>query len=144
MTTFTHKTHTIELNPNGEFTCRMDGRLIKKKSLGAMKKFLDTPPSFTPFKGLVRRYGSIVEVVVIGVHKTHSKYSGQELQWELEVGGRERRVLADTAANRAALAEITKLETEHEEMRTRLTKEMDAVRGKLAWRTPNDIGNIDK
>lgn len=142
MQSFTHKNVQITLDYNGQFTATVRGKVVHKPSLDAMKKFIDTPPAFTPFKALRTQYGEAIEIEVVGIKKDRSRYGGGRLSFRCKNQNYEfddRTVIEDTAENRALLTQIQAKAAEARALNERMNKELEALREKLVVLNPDSF-----
>lgn len=137
--TFNHNGVEILLLANGKFAAQTPTGRITAASLDAIKKRLDKPAEFEPFKAFYfSSWGKqiIVECTVIGIAKSRKKYEADKF---ITDKGERQSVFADTPENRAAAQAYLDMRERHIQIRRQQDEAERVASDAIATLQPSDL-----
>lgn len=147
---FRHKGYDIGLTITGQFVANVNGAEVVKKSLEAMKGFIDgniktgNAAKFTEFNAINLTSGNKTEVVriaVIGVNKSRKSYGPRyffTLGTMSRYGGEVAKIVPDTPENVAAMLAAEAYRQESDRIEAEREKVQHELNRKITWLTAVD------
>ena len=138
MSKFTHNGIEITLNESsGKFSAVVNGEKIISTSLAGIKKKIDKPAEFEPFKALVFKWCELREITIvrkkIGRPKT---YGRQEKKWIDENGAEYFFATPDTQEARDAIDRWRRVKEKNKAEIEHLEAEINAAYERIPTMTP--------
>ena len=129
--TWTHAGIEIETTADGKFRAIVDGMVVKKPSLAALKSFIDRTVkfvAFTAFDGLSKKL-----VKVTGVIKSQRRFGSNK--WRTSAGERNS-VAENTPANMTLINNYIALDQEADDSRDKYQERLEKLRLRIKFLEP--------